>query len=75
MKDQWRSRQIMKDFSGLIAKAYGYIKDKNDENKKAKGSKKCLIKRSLKFQDYKICFEAVQIGNKVKTIYSKINLM
>ena len=33
--------------------------------KKAKGIKKCVIKRKLKFQDYKNCLEAAQIENKI----------
>ena len=51
----------MKKFVRLRAKAYSYLKYNNDEIKKAKGTKKCVIKRRLKFQDYKNCLEAVQI--------------
>ena len=36
--------QIMKEFFGLRAKTCNYLKDKNDEDKKAKGRKKCDIK-------------------------------
>ena len=36
-------------------------KDNNDEDKKAKATKKLIIKRKLKFQDYKNCLEAAQI--------------
>ena len=32
--------QIMKEFVGLRAKTYSYLKDNNDEDKKAKGTKK-----------------------------------
>ena len=46
-------RQIMKEFVGLRVKAYIYVKDNNDEDKKAKGMKKCVIKRKLKVEDYK----------------------
>ena len=45
--------QIIKEFVGLTAKTYSYLKDNNDEDKKAKGTKKCVIKRKRKFQDYK----------------------
>ena len=41
--------QIMKEFFGLRTKTYNYLKDDNDEDKKAKGTKKCVIKRKLKF--------------------------
>ena len=54
MKDELGGK-IMKEFVGLRAKTYSYLKDNNDENKKAKGTKKCVIKRKLKFQDYKNC--------------------
>ena len=33
--------------------------------KKAKGTKKCVIKRKLKFKNYKNCLEATQLGNKI----------
>ena len=57
MKDELGG-QIMKQFVGLRAKTYSYLKDNNDEDKKAKGTKKCVIKRKLKFQDYKNCLGA-----------------
>ena len=40
--------EFMKEFVGLTAKIYSYLKDNNDEDKKAKDTKKCLIKRKLK---------------------------
>ena len=64
MKDELGG-QIMKEFVGLRAKTYSYLKDNNDENKKAKGTKKCVIKRKIKFQDYKNCLEVAQIENKI----------
>ena len=57
--------QIMKEFVGLRAKTYSYLKDNNDEDKKAKSTKKCIIKRKLKFQDYKNCLETAQIERKI----------
>ena len=70
MKDEL-GRQIMKLFVGLRAKAYSYLKDNNDEDKKAKGTKKCAIKRKLKFQDYKNCLEAAQIERKINYLRKK----
>ena len=64
MKDQLGG-QIMKEIVGLGAKTYSYLKNNNDEDKKAKGTKMCIIKIKLKFQDNKNCFEAAQIKNKV----------
>ena len=57
--------KIMKEFVGLRAKTYSYLKDKNNEDKKARSTKKCVIKSKLKFQDYKNCLEAAQIENKI----------
>ena len=53
--------KITKEFVGLKAKGYRYLKDNNDENKKAKSTKKCVIKGKLRFQDYKNCLEVVQM--------------
>ena len=54
--------QIMKEFVGLRAKTYSYLKDNNDEDKKAK---ECFINVKIKFEDYKNCLEAAQIENKI----------
>ena len=70
MKDELR-RQIIKEFVRLIAKTYSHLKDNNDEDKKTKGTKKCFIKRKLKFQDYKNYLEAAQIGRKMKYLRKK----
>ena len=34
---------------------YSYLIDYGNNDKKAKGTKKCVIKRILKFNDYKYC--------------------
>ena len=39
--------------------------------KKAKGTKKCVVKRKLKFESYKNCLEATQLENKIN--YLEIN--
>ena len=36
--------QIMKQIVGLRTKTYSYLKENNDENKKVKGTKKCVIR-------------------------------
>ena len=64
----------MKEFIGLREKICNYLKDNNDEDKKAKGTKKCVIKRKLKFENYKNCLEATQLDNKIKYLEkNKIN--
>ena len=64
----------MKEFVGLRAKPYSYLKDNNDGDKKAKRTKKCIIKRKFKFQDYKNGLETAQIENKINHLEkNKIN--
>ena len=46
---------IMIEFVGLRAKTYAYLMDDDSEHKKAKGTKKCIIKRRLMFKNYKDC--------------------
>ena len=46
------SGKIMPKFVVLRAKTYSYLKDDGSEDKKAKGTKKCVIKRKLKFENY-----------------------
>ena len=43
----------MIDFVGLRAKTYVYLMDNDSEHKKAKGTKKCVIKRRLTFKNCK----------------------
>ena len=45
--------KIMKEFCALRTKAYTYLMEDDSEHKKAKGSKKCIIKRRLMFENYK----------------------
>ena len=65
----------MKEFVGLRAKTYHIAtKNNNDENEKEKGTKKCVRKRKLNFQDYKNCLEAAQIKNEIY-YFKKLKLM
>ena len=45
--------KIMTKIVGLSAKTYSYLIDDSSEDKKAKDTKKCVIKRKLKFESYK----------------------
>ena len=73
MKDELGGK-IMTKFVGLRAKTYSYLIDDGSEDKKAKGTKKCVIKRKLKFENYKNCLEATQLDNKIKYLEkNKIN--
>ena len=64
MKDEIGG-QIMKELVGLRAKTYTYLKENNNEDRKAKGIKKCIIKSKFKFRDYENCLEAAQIENEI----------
>ena len=47
--------KIITEFVTLRPKTYSYSTDDGKEDKKAKGTKKCVIKRMIKFNDYKNC--------------------
>ena len=55
----------MTTFAGLRAKTYSYLVDDCSEGKKAKSTKKCVIQRKRKFENYKNCLEATQVHNKI----------
>ena len=46
---------IITEFVALRPKTYSYLTEDCKENKKAKGTKKCVIKRMIKFDDCKKC--------------------
>ena len=53
--------KIMKEFVELRAKTWRYLMDDNSVHKKAKGTKKCVIKRGLMFKNYTDCL----LNNKI----------
>ena len=52
---------------------FDYLIEDGSEDKKARGTKKCVIKRKFKFENYKNCYEATQLENKI-TYLEKIKL-
>ena len=54
MKDELGGK-IITEFVTLRPKTYSYLTDDGKEDKKAKGTKKCVIKKMIKFNDYKRC--------------------
>ena len=55
MKDELRGK-IMTEFVALRAKMYAYRKiDKEVEEKRCKGTKKCVVSEGLTFDDYRTC--------------------
>ena len=75
MKDEL-SEKIMTKFVGLRVKTYSDLIDDDSEDKKAKGTKKCVTKRKLKFENYKNSLEAIQLDNKIKYLEkNKTNIL
>ena len=54
---------IIRKFVWLRAKTYSYLIDDGSEDKKAKYTKICVIKRKLKFENYENCLKATQLEN------------
>ena len=54
MKDELGG-DIITEFVALRPKAYSYITNNFIEMKKAKGTKKCVVNKMLRFEDYKKC--------------------
>ena len=54
MKDELGGK-IITEFVTLRPKAYSFLTDDGKDDKKAKGTKKCVIKKKIKFNDYKKC--------------------
>ena len=56
MKDELGGK-IMTEFVALRAKLYAYKTLEKKEEKKCKGIKKCVVKKTLTFDDYKKCLD------------------
>ena len=55
--------KIITEFVALRVKAYSYLDDDGNKHKKCKGTKKCVMKQKLMFQNFKDCL----LNN--KTVY------
>ena len=70
MKDELGGK-IMKEFISLRPKLYSYRVEES-EPKKYKGIKKCVVKRTITFEDYKRClFEGINIHRSQMMFRSK----
>ena len=70
MKDEVGVK-FMTKFVGLRAKSYSYD---NSENKKSKGTEKCVIKIKFKFENYRNCLQATQLENEINYLEKKKKL-
>ena len=68
MKDKL-GRKIMTEFAGLREKSQ--LIDQDSKDKKAKETKKCVIKREIKLENYKSCLETAQIDRNIKYLTKK----
>ena len=64
MRDEL-GEKIMMEFTELRLETYSYLTDDNDENRKAKSTKKSVVKRKLKFENFKHCLESIQFKNRI----------
>ena len=65
--------KIMTKFVGLRAKTNSCLIDDDNEDKKAKCTKRCVVKKRLKFENYEDCLETTQLENKINYL-KKVNL-
>ena len=65
MKNELEGK-TMTTFVGLRAKTYSYlIDDGSEEKRKAKDTKKCVLRRKPKFKYYKTCLKETQLENEI----------
>ena len=60
--------KIMTKVIGLRVKTDSYLRDDGSEDKKRKRHKNMVLKRKLRFENYKSCLEATQLENKINHI-------
>ena len=69
MKDRL-GRKFMTEFVALRTKKYSYLTDDVNNDKKGKGTKKCVIKRILKFNIYTNC----SLNNEIMVNYDNCKI-
>ena len=68
------SETTMTEYVESRVNSCSYLIDDVFENEKAKGTKKCIIKGKLKFEDCKNCLKATHLENKI-IIWRKTELI
>ena len=65
VKDELRGK-LMEEFIGLRPKCYSYLTDDGKIDKKANGTKKCVIKSLIMFGNYSQCIkENIKTSTKI----------
>ena len=67
MKDEFGAK-IMTKLVALKGKTYSYLIDGGSEDQRVKSTKKCVMKRKHKFENYKSCLESTKLENKTNHI-------
>ena len=67
--------KVITEFVTLRPKTYSFLTDGGKEDKKAKGTKKWIIKKMTKFNDYKKCLLNGEIILKSQQRFKAINTM
>ena len=67
MKDELGG-EIMKEFVSLRSKMYSY-RVGNSEPKKCKGIKKCIVKHTISFDDYKRCLFSGETSHRSQLLF------
>ena len=71
MEDELDKTIVIK-FVGQKPKTYSKtLTDANSEDKKAKDTKKCVVKIKLKFGNYRNCLEATELKNQINHLENK----
>ena len=58
----------MKKTFSLGLRTYSYLINDSNEDKKTKGTKRCVVKKYLNFENYKNCLGATQLENKINNL-------
>ena len=56
------------EFGALRPNSSSYLTNEKDENEKPKGTIKCVVRRKLKFEDYKHCLKATRLETKINQL-------
>ena len=70
MKDELDG-EIMKEFVSLRPKMYSH-RVGNSEPKKCKGIKKCVVKKTISFDNYKACLFSGERGHRSQLLFRSL---